>query len=49
MVGDNLEHDIAGAQRVGIYGVWVDARGEGPPQGAATRPDRIIAALAELL
>ena len=49
MVGDNLEHDIGGAQRVGIYGVWVDARGEGPPDGASVRPDRTIGAFAELL
>ena len=49
MVGDNLEHDIGGAQRVGIYGVWVDARGEGPPEGSSVHPDRVIGAFSELL
>ncbi len=33
MVGDNLEHDIGGAQRMGIYGVWVDADGDGLVEG----------------
>ena len=49
MVGDNLEHDVGGAQRVGIHAVWVDASGEGLPQGAAIKPDHIIRALPELL
>ena len=45
MVGDNLEHDIVDAQRVGIYGVWVDAHGDGLLDGLAIRPDRTIGAL----
>ena len=49
MVGDNLEFDIAGAQRAGIYAVWVDARGAGLPEGTATRPDRTIRALSDLI
>jgi putative hydrolase of the HAD superfamily len=49
MVGDNLEWDIAGAQRLGIHGVWVDPRGKGLPPTATVRPDRIIACIAELL
>ena len=48
MVGDNLEYDIAGAQRVGIYAVWVDADGGGLPDSSTVRPDRIIGSLAEL-
>lgn len=49
MVGNDLEVDVAGAQRLGIWGVWVDARGSGLPHGSATRPDRVVRALAELL
>lgn len=48
MVGDNLEWDVAGPQREGIAGVWIDARGRGVPAGQAVRPDRIIGRLADL-
>jgi len=49
MVGDNLEWDVAGAQQVGIRGIWIDVRGRGLPNDAAVRPDRIITRLSELL
>ena len=29
MVGDDLERDVAGAQRAGLFAVWVDWRGSG--------------------
>ena len=48
MVGDNLEWDVAGAQRVGMRGVWIDRAGRGLPDGHPIRPDRVIASLAEL-
>lgn len=48
MVGDNLEWDVAGPQREGIAGIWIDARGRGIPAGHAVRPDRIIGRLADL-
>jgi putative hydrolase of the HAD superfamily len=48
MVGDNLEWDVAGPQREGIAGIWIDARGGGVPSGRQIRPDRIIGRLAEL-
>jgi len=48
MVGDNLEWDVAGPQREGIAGIWIDARGRGVPDGHPVRPDRIIARLADL-
>jgi putative hydrolase of the HAD superfamily len=48
MVGDHLENDVAGAQAVGIGGVWLDRAASGLPAGCAIRPDRIIAGLAEL-
>jgi putative hydrolase of the HAD superfamily len=48
MVGDNLEWDVAGPQREGIAGIWIDARGRGVPSGHTVRPDRIIGRLAEL-
>ena len=48
MVGDNLEWDVAGPQREGITGIWIDARRTGVPNGHAVRPDRIINRLADL-
>lgn len=48
MVGDNLEWDVAGPQRQGITGIWIDARGKGLPPGHHVRPDRIIGRLADL-
>ena len=48
MVGDNLEWDVAGPQREGIAGIWIDARGRGVPAGHRVRPDRIISRLADL-
>ena len=48
MVGDNLYADIGGAQAVGIYGVWVDWRGDGLPDNAPAIPDRTIRSVVEL-
>jgi putative hydrolase of the HAD superfamily len=42
MVGDDLERDIAGAQRLGIYSIWVDWRGSGLPQSSVVQPDHIV-------
>jgi len=49
MVGDNLDADIRGAQQVGIYAVWVDAQGNGPPDGSTVRPDMTIRQLSDLV
>ena len=49
MVGDNLEWDVHGAQRVGIYAVWMDAHGNGLPDGSTVRPNRTIRSLSELI
>jgi putative hydrolase of the HAD superfamily len=48
MVGDNLEWDVAQPQRMGLVGIWVDARGAGLPETAIVRPDRIVRTLSEL-
>lgn len=48
MVGDNLEWDVAGPQRLGLTGVWIDRAGNGLPAGATVRPDRIIGDLTTL-
>jgi putative hydrolase of the HAD superfamily len=47
-VGDNLEWDVAGAQAVGITGIWKDNRRSGIPPGPV-QPDRIIFDVSELL
>lgn len=48
MVGDNLEWDITPAQKLGLFAVWIDVRGEGVPQTSPVRPDRVVRALSEL-
>ena len=39
MVGDHLELDVAAPQKLGMSGVWIDARGRGLPEH--TRSSRI--------
>jgi putative hydrolase of the HAD superfamily len=48
-VGDRLDFDVAGPQRLGLYTVWVDVSGAGLPAASTVRPDRIIRSIAELL
>ena len=49
MAGDRLDWDVAGPQKLGILGIWVDSSGQGLPLSSPIRPDRIIRSLAELL
>ena len=42
MVGDHLEFDVAGPQRLGLRGIWLDRAGQGLPADSAVRPDRIV-------
>jgi len=49
MVGDDLERDVAGAQRAGLFAVWLDWRGSGLSGTGPVRPDRIVRSLSELL
>lgn len=49
MIGDNLEWDVAGAQALGIRGVWLDREGRGLPAGAGVVPDAVVRSIAELL
>jgi putative hydrolase of the HAD superfamily len=48
MVGDNLEWDVAAPQKLGMTGVWIDARGRGVPDQSAVKPDYIVRSLADL-
>ncbi|MCX8213284.1 MAG: HAD family hydrolase [SAR202 cluster bacterium] len=48
-VGDNIEWEVAGPQRLGIHAVWVDRSGSGVPPNTDIVPDRIIQSLAQLL
>ncbi|MEO5741666.1 MAG: HAD family hydrolase [Vicinamibacterales bacterium] len=48
MVGDNLEWDVAAPQKLGMSGVWIDARGRGLPEQTPVRPDYVVRSLAEL-
>lgn len=47
MVGDRLEDDVAGGQRVGMRAVWVRRNGAKPKDGIV--PDATITTLSELL
>jgi putative hydrolase of the HAD superfamily len=49
MIGDNLEWEVVTPQRLGIYAIWIDAHGDGLPEGSAVKPDRIIRSLSELV
>ena len=48
MIGDHLEFDVEGAQRLGLKGIWIDRLGAGLPAESSVRPDRIIRSLVEL-
>lgn len=48
MVGDHLEFDVAAPQQLGLFTVWIDARGRGVPAASPVRPDRIVRRLSEL-
>ena len=49
MVGDNLEFDVGAAQELGIFGVWVDWRGDGLGEGATVKPGRIVSKISQLV
>jgi len=48
MVGDHLEFDVAGPQRLGLRAAWLDRPGAGVPAAAGIRPDRIVRGLDEM-
>jgi putative hydrolase of the HAD superfamily len=48
-VGDNLEFDVAGPQKLGIVGIWNDFSKQGLPSGSDIIPDRIIHDISELV
>ena len=46
MIGDMLEADILGANRLGIYSIWVNRRTQAPPDGELEiQPQAIVASL----
>jgi putative hydrolase of the HAD superfamily len=49
MIGDNLEWDVGGAERMGIAGIWLD-RGAGvaPPSGSVS-PRHVVRSLDEVI
>jgi putative hydrolase of the HAD superfamily len=49
MIGDNLTADIAGAQAVGIRGIWHDAHGQAWQQRSDVVPDQVITRISQLL
>ena len=49
MVGDHLEFDVAAPQRLGMRGIWVDAKGRGVPAGSGVKPDLVVTQVSDLL
>lgn len=49
MVGDDIERDIGGAQKCGIFSIWLDIKNSGLPQSASVQPDAIINNVSQLL
>lgn len=49
MVGDNLQADIAGAKRVGLFTVWNDHAGSGLKKVSREAPDMVIRRLSDLV
>jgi HAD superfamily hydrolase (TIGR01662 family) len=49
MVGDTLAADIAGAERMGFYSIWLTRRAQLPPDGELSiQPQALITSLEEL-
>lgn len=48
-VGDNLEWDILGPQKMGVFGIWNDFSGKGLPDNSKIVPDRIVHRISELI
>ena len=48
-VGDNLEWDIEGPQKLGIFSIWNDYGKKGLPPSSKIIPDRIINNISELV
>lgn len=48
MVGDDLEYDISACRGLGIYALWVNAKGDGLPANNGVQPDKIIRRISEI-
>ena len=48
-IGDNLEWDVGGPQKHGMFGIWNDYRKKGLPRDSKVIPDRIINSILELV
>jgi HAD superfamily hydrolase (TIGR01662 family) len=49
MIGDTLDADILGANRLGIYSIWITRRANKPPEGELSiQPQAVISTLSEM-
>jgi len=48
-IGDNLLWDVQGPQKLGIFGIWNNVRGERLPVSSEVVPDRIVSSISELI
>jgi putative hydrolase of the HAD superfamily len=49
MIGDNLEWDVGGAERVGIAGIWLDRGGGNAPASGPVSPRHAVRSLDEVI
>ncbi len=47
-IGDNLEWDVEGPQKLGVFGIWNDYRNRGLPEDSRVIPDMIIKSICEI-
>ncbi len=49
MVGDTLAADVEGANRIGMYSIWIDRRAQMPDNGElAIQPQAVVSALEQI-
>ncbi|MFC1887042.1 HAD family hydrolase, partial [Thermodesulfobacteriota bacterium] len=48
-IGDNLEWDVFGPQKLGIFGIWCNSRGQDLPDSPGATPNRVVGSIAELM
>ncbi len=48
-IGDNLEWEVLGPQKLGIFSIWNDFKGAGLPISSAVVPDRIVNSISEII
>ena len=48
-IGDNLEWDVLGPQKLGIFSIWNDVKRTGLPADSSVVPDRTVNSISEII